>query len=305
MNRISPITLLLVVILAIVFFIFGMLQLVIRRFTKRPTFSSVSHSNRSFPDAPNPPRLFQRQLQQLFRLHDSGLDQSLVDVLPVFYYKEIIITGSKEPFDCAVCLGEFSSSDKLKLLPDCSHAFHIHCIETWLMTNSACPLCRTSITNVSLEQWDLSCMYGKIKNESCSEHEKGREAIFSVRLGKLRGSNRGLEQDEKKQEDAGVISSGNLDARRCYSMGAFQYVVGDNGDDLMKVKARFEADRYSCDKDGDGKRIIGGRGGGGDSLSVSKIWLWSKKGKLSLNTWGENDERGVVLEENSSNSSLV
>ncbi|XP_075475840.1 RING-H2 finger protein ATL46-like, partial [Primulina tabacum] len=299
--------LLLVVILAIVFFIFGMLLLVIRCITKRPTFSSVSHSNRSFSDASNS-RLFQRQLQQLFRLHDSGLDQSLVNVLPIFYYKEI--TGLKEPFDCAVCLGEFSNSDKLKILPDCSHAFHIHCIETWLMSNSTCPLCRTPITNISSEQWDLSCMDGKIKNESCSEQksrftfEKGGEAIFSVRLDKLRGLNKGLNQDETNQENAGIIiSCGNLDARRCYSMGAFQYIVGDNGDNLMKVRARFEADRYPCVKDGDGKRIINGRRSG-DSLSVSKIWLWSKKGKFSLNTSGQNDDRGILAENNNS-SSLV
>lgn len=296
MTRISPIGLLLVVILASVFFIFGMLQLVIRRFTKRPTFSSVSHSNRSFPDASSS-RIFQRQLQQLFRLHDSGLDQSLVDVLPVFYYLEIM--GLKEPFDCAVCLGEFSNSDKLKLLPDCSHAFHIHCIETWLMSNSTCPLCRTPITNISLEQWDKSCINGK--NECCSEQkssrialEKGRESIFLVRLGKLRGLS---DQDEKKQEDAGVTSCGSLDARRCYSMGTFQYIIGDDGDNLMKVKARYEADRCSCNQDGDGKRIINGRGSG-DSLSVSKIWLWSKKSKFSLNTSGENDERGVLADNN-------
>ncbi|XP_075521242.1 RING-H2 finger protein ATL46-like [Primulina tabacum] len=283
-----------------------MLKLVIRGFTKRPASSSVSQSNRSFPDASNS-RIFQRPLQQLFRLHDSGLDQSLVDVLPVFYYIEII--GSKEAFDCAVCLCEFSNSDKLKLLPDCSHAFHIHCIEPWLMSNSTCPLCRTPITNVSLEQLDLSYMDGK--NESCSEQkssrstlEKGREPVISVRLGKLRGMSKGLDQDDKKREDAGIISSGNLDARRCYSMGAFQYIVGDNGDNLMKVKARYEADRCSCNKDGDGKRVINGRGSG-DSLSVSKIWLWSIKGKFSLNTSGENDERGVLAENIIIESSLV
>ncbi|GAU36897.1 hypothetical protein TSUD_220660 [Trifolium subterraneum] len=42
---------------------------------------------------------YQRQLQQLFNLHDSGLDQAFIDALPVFIYKDII--GLKEPFDCA------------------------------------------------------------------------------------------------------------------------------------------------------------------------------------------------------------
>ncbi|KAE8720107.1 RING-H2 finger protein ATL46 [Hibiscus syriacus] len=73
-----------------------------------------------------------RQLQQLLHLHDSGLDQAFIDVLPVFHYKEMV--GPKEPFDCAVCLCEFSEKDN-------SHAFHINCIDTWLLSNSTCPLC--------------------------------------------------------------------------------------------------------------------------------------------------------------------
>ncbi|MFS8024420.1 putative transcription factor C2H2 family [Helianthus anomalus] len=38
-------------------------------------------------------------------------------------YKEVV--GVNEPFDCAVCLCEFSENDKLRLLPTCSHVFHI------------------------------------------------------------------------------------------------------------------------------------------------------------------------------------
>ncbi|GKC28857.1 hypothetical protein Tco_1036151, partial [Tanacetum coccineum] len=53
----------------------------------------------------------QGQLQQLFTLHDSGVDQSFIDTLPVFDYKSII--GVKCPFDCAVCLCEFENDDNL------------------------------------------------------------------------------------------------------------------------------------------------------------------------------------------------
>uniref|UniRef100_A0A803PE19 RING-type E3 ubiquitin transferase n=1 Tax=Cannabis sativa TaxID=3483 RepID=A0A803PE19_CANSA len=100
--------------------------------------STISESNR-YPEMSSSDA-FQRQLQQLFHLHDSGLDQAFIDALPVFLYKEIM--GLKEPFDCAVCLCEFSEQDKLRLLPLCSHAFHIDCIDTWLLSNSTCPLCR-------------------------------------------------------------------------------------------------------------------------------------------------------------------
>lgn len=85
----------------------------------------------------------QGQLQQLFHLHDAGVDQSFIDTLPVFNYKAII--GVKSPFDCAVCLSEFEYEDKLRLLPKCSHAFHMECIDTWLLSHSTCPLCRGSL----------------------------------------------------------------------------------------------------------------------------------------------------------------
>ncbi|KAI3464061.1 hypothetical protein Pfo_020724 [Paulownia fortunei] len=252
---------------------------------------------------------FQRQLQQLFLLHDSGLDQALIDALPVFYYKEIM--GLKEPFDCAVCLCEFSDGDKLKLLPNCGHAFHIHCIETWLLSNSTCPLCRSLIGsgtpignplfnfNDSMEQWNLS--YPQRENESFSSHRPeilqenaclAPARIFSVRLGKFRSSKEGLESEDKNQN---VGSSSSLDARRCYSMGALQYIVGDadlqvtlssGNADSMKAKARHRNELLAKNAEIDGKKInLRSRS---DSFSVSKIWLWSKKGKF-LNSSDAND----------------
>ncbi|WOL00972.1 hypothetical protein Cni_G09685 [Canna indica] len=86
----------------------------------------------------------------------SGLDQAFINALPLFLYSEIL--GSKESFDCVICLCEFSPNDKLRLLPICGHvfhlgysltfrlgydhAFHLGCINTWLFSNSTCPLCR-------------------------------------------------------------------------------------------------------------------------------------------------------------------
>ncbi|KAK2408131.1 RING-H2 finger protein ATL47 [Trifolium repens] len=90
-----------IVILAIVFFISGALQLFVRFLIRKRSSLSISQSNNNNPQMSEPDP-YQRQLQQLFNLHDSGLDQPFIDALPVFLYKEII--GLKEPFDCAVCL---------------------------------------------------------------------------------------------------------------------------------------------------------------------------------------------------------
>ncbi|XP_010447723.1 PREDICTED: RING-H2 finger protein ATL13-like [Camelina sativa] len=135
-SKISPSILLIIIILSIIFFISGLLHLLVR-FLLTP-------SSRDREDYFDNVTALQGQLQQLFHLHDSGVDQSFIDTLPVFHYKSII--GLKNyPFDCAVCLCEFETEDKLRLLPKCSHAFHMDCIDTWLLSHSTCPLCRSSL----------------------------------------------------------------------------------------------------------------------------------------------------------------
>uniref|UniRef100_A0A0D9VPL3 RING-type E3 ubiquitin transferase n=1 Tax=Leersia perrieri TaxID=77586 RepID=A0A0D9VPL3_9ORYZ len=48
--------------------------------------------------------------------------------------------------ECAVCLSEFAERERVRLLPNCSHAFHIDCIDTWLQGNARCPFCRSDVT---------------------------------------------------------------------------------------------------------------------------------------------------------------
>ncbi|XP_059299243.1 RING-H2 finger protein ATL52-like [Lycium ferocissimum] len=75
----------------------------------------------------------------------GGLDEALIKSITVFKYKK----GDgllKEGTDCSVCLSEFQEDESLRLLPKCSHAFHVMCIDTWLKSHSNCPLCRAHIT---------------------------------------------------------------------------------------------------------------------------------------------------------------
>jgi len=297
-NKINPAILFIIVILAIIFFILGFLHLLVRFLIKHRSSSSsstatISQSNR-FPEM-SESDAYQRQLQQLFNLHDSGLDQAFIDALPVFIYKEII--GLKEAFDCAVCLCEFLEQDKLRLLPNCNHAFHISCIDTWLLSNSSCPLCRGTLYSQGFsfdknpifefdDQRDEEFVIGiGSVNKDMENHIMNGKRVFSVRLGKFRSSN----NEEGGEKSEGESSNSNFDVRRCYSMGSFQYVVADSdlqvalkaskGDGSMRqLKGIREIDQdgsFSNDGDFEGKKINIARKG--ESFSVSKIWQWSKK----------------------------
>ncbi|KAK9287972.1 hypothetical protein L1049_016417 [Liquidambar formosana] len=75
-----------------------------------------------------------------------GLDESVIRSIPIFPFKK----GAEKGFcECAVCLNEFQEEEKLKIIPNCSHVFHIDCIDVWLQNNANCPLCRTSISMTS------------------------------------------------------------------------------------------------------------------------------------------------------------
>ncbi|KAL2500027.1 RING-H2 finger protein ATL46 [Abeliophyllum distichum] len=302
-TRISPAVLFIIIILAILFFISGVLHLLVRFLTKN---QSSSQSNRNLEVSSSD--ALQRQLQQLFHLHDSGLDQAFIDALPVFMYKEI--KGAKEPFDCAVCLCEFAEKDQLRLLPMCSHAFHITCIDTWLLSNSTCPLCRDTLFNPEFSTENPIFDYHDFREEDGfpGNGETGfstalktvqiqevsvEKGVFPVRLGKFRKLN------NEEGEDVGETSSSKLDARRCFSMGSYQYVVGDaklrvaalshdrTGRNLKLVEGTEQAGNLSPDGREDGKKIsIGTKT---DSYSVSKIWLWSKKGKFASSSDAQTD----------------
>ncbi|XP_020212842.1 RING-H2 finger protein ATL47 [Cajanus cajan] len=301
-TRITPAIVFIFVILAVVFFISGVLHLLVRFLIRLRSSSSISQSNR-YPDMSESDP-YQRQLQQLFHLHDSGLDQAFIDALPLFLYKDII--GLKEPFDCAVCLCQFSEQDMLRLLPLCNHAFHIDCIDTWLLSNSTCPLCRGSLYEPGFafenpvydfegvrEEDGVSGSVAGEASKHAESHIMSGKRVFSVRLGKFRSSNNG----EGVGRGGGESSTSNLDVRRCYSMGSFQYVVDDSdlqvalctnrgdgggaiGGSMRQLKGRLaHCGNSSTDGDVEGKKINIARKG--ESFSVSKIWQWSRKDKVS------------------------
>ncbi|CAM6035818.1 unnamed protein product [Sphagnum compactum] len=83
------------------------------------------------------------EVAEVWPMASPGLEESLIRRIPTCSYKAS--EGLVEETECAVCLGEFEEGDALRLLPKCNHAFHTSCIDTWLQSNSTCPLCRINI----------------------------------------------------------------------------------------------------------------------------------------------------------------
>ncbi|CAN7136282.1 RING-H2 finger protein ATL46 [Brassica rapa] len=290
-NRISPAVLFVIVILAVLFFISGLLHLLVRFLIKHPSpaSASASRSNR-YPEISTSDAL-QRQLQQLFHLNDSGLDQAFIDALPVFHYKELV-GASKEPFDCAVCLCEFTEKDKLRLLPTCSHAFHLNCIDTWLQSNSTCPLCRGTLFSPGFSMENPMFDFDDIREEEEERvAEKAMEiqeivvekGVLPVRLGKFKRLDN-VGQGQEGHDGVGETSSSNLDARRCFSMGSYQYILGNSelkvpfgNDRQLRLKPQEKESQDSSSEEKKMSSVVAK----GESFSVSKIWLWPKKDKFS------------------------
>ncbi|KAJ1258196.1 hypothetical protein BS78_10G056500 [Paspalum vaginatum] len=298
-SRIGPAVLFVVVIVAVVLFVSGLLHLLVRFcLRRRRGEAGGAGAGAAGGGADGEESALQRQLQQLFHLHDAGLDQDVIDALPVFMYREVVVAGAKEPFDCAVCLCEFAGDDRLRLLPLCGHAFHIDCIDTWLLSNSTCPLCRCA-----LGADDAAALLGALDEEG---GWKQQDAVLPVRLGKFKNLSRaapghGRDGDGIVSREAGETSSSSLDSRRCYSMGSYQYVLAEaslqvsvhrrHGDGHGRAGAGARLRDAGSNAAGagaaEGKRI--GAGSKGDSFSVSKIWQWPRNGKGKLPVLASDD----------------
>ncbi|XP_043693958.1 RING-H2 finger protein ATL16-like [Telopea speciosissima] len=81
-----------------------------------------------------------------------GLDEALIRAIPIIQFKKGGESNENKDMsfvECAVCLNEFQEAEKLRVLPNCRHAFHIDCIDIWLQNNANCPLCRSYISSTT------------------------------------------------------------------------------------------------------------------------------------------------------------
>jgi E3 ubiquitin-protein ligase ATL6/9/15/31/42/55 len=80
------------------------------------------------------------------RRQQRGLDSAVLESFPTMAYADVKAhKAGKGALECAVCLSEFDDDETLRLLPKCSHVFHLDCIDTWLASHVTCPVCRANL----------------------------------------------------------------------------------------------------------------------------------------------------------------
>ncbi|KAL5710101.1 hypothetical protein ACHQM5_020707 [Ranunculus cassubicifolius] len=98
------------------------------RWTCRYRQASITSNNTATTPAPS--------------VDSLGLDSVIIDKLPILLHR----SGSQgEEAQCSICLSAFQDQEKVKILPGCNHTYHPECVDKWLLTQSNCPLCRSSI----------------------------------------------------------------------------------------------------------------------------------------------------------------
>ncbi|KAK4421819.1 RING-H2 finger protein ATL16 [Sesamum alatum] len=79
-------------------------------------------------------------------VENRGLDEAAIRSIPILEFKKTARPGKNESCECAVCLSEFQEEEKLRVIPNCGHGFHVDCVDVWLQNNANCPICRIGVS---------------------------------------------------------------------------------------------------------------------------------------------------------------
>ncbi|KAL4587212.1 hypothetical protein LXL04_000079 [Taraxacum kok-saghyz] len=72
----------------------------------------------------------------------SGLEKRAIKKIPVTRFR---MRRGGSATECSICLGDFVNGERVRVLPECSHEFHVKCVDKWLNEHASCPNCRRSL----------------------------------------------------------------------------------------------------------------------------------------------------------------
>ncbi|VAI33280.1 unnamed protein product [Triticum turgidum subsp. durum] len=160
-------------------------------------------------------------VHHVWYIRTVGLDEATIASIATKEYRGVGTGG-----DCAVCLGEFSNGELVRLLPRCSHPFHAPCIDTWLRAHVSCPICRSVVvvpSSLPAAATDAEAEGGEVE-----EHQVFDEMSPSESLPE--GSEDSDASSDTQSEDTQVVAEENGSAtpkpiRRSASMDSPLFLV--------------------------------------------------------------------------------
>ncbi|XP_078429591.1 RING/U-box superfamily protein [Wolffia australiana] len=82
------------------------------------------------------------------QISPRGLSTASLKKLP-FHVIQPAPTGLGGNSVCTICLQEIQVGDTVRSLPNCSHTFHLDCVDKWLIKQPSCPVCRQTLQQQS------------------------------------------------------------------------------------------------------------------------------------------------------------
>lgn len=99
---------------------------------RRETLNETNQRRRSLPPTNN---------NNISQETTRSTSSSTAQLIPLYRFTQDCKEGV-----CSICLCEFKEGEKIRVLPECSHLFHMACIDMWLYSHPNCPLCRADTT---------------------------------------------------------------------------------------------------------------------------------------------------------------
>ncbi|XP_042480143.1 RING-H2 finger protein ATL39-like [Macadamia integrifolia] len=90
----------------------------------------------------------------------NGLEPVVVAAIPTMKFNSDAFRF--EDAQCSICLGEYQEKEVLRIMPKCSHNFHLSCIDVWLQKQSTCPVCRVPLQESIGEKNVRPPMFGTV-----------------------------------------------------------------------------------------------------------------------------------------------
>jgi len=81
---------------------------------------------------------------------EEGIDEKTLTTYPKCTYSSMIKKEKSKALStttetcCSICLADYKGDDIVRALPECSHVFHVKCVDPWLRLHPTCPVCRSS-----------------------------------------------------------------------------------------------------------------------------------------------------------------